>query len=404
MDGNRDDAERCLARAEEALLGGDMERARRLLEKSRRMFPLGALQARMAKRLASAQTSGHSVHGGQQAANSSRAASSFAAKPPAEEESVRAATPEMLAVVESVRRGLSDGHYGTLGISRTSSEVEIKKAFRKLALALHPDKNCAAGAEEAFKSVCRASEVLSDPARREVYNQYGVDDMSELRSAGSGYGMGAQGQAARQMRRRRKGPVPGRQRPPGYPRNLEEELDDMMASMTPEQLFDFLFSAARDADPQERAAQPPAQSVWTRYRPLTLLAAVAFCLMLVSGGSYEPNFSLNPSPAHTVRRSTPGVGVIYYVSRFYKDSLDRPADQARLENAVNAAAVETYGTLCALEHQRRDELYRMSRAWLARASTRRQYAHNAREFDMANCRERESLQERIIAHRLQARA
>jgi hypothetical protein len=105
-----------------------------------------------------------------------------------------------------------------------------------------------------------------------------------------------------------------------------------------------------------------------------------------------------------VRRSTPGVGVIYYVSRFYKDSLDRPADQARLENAINDAAVETYGTLCALEHQRRDDLYRMSRAWLARASTRRQYAHKAREFDMANCRERESLQERIIAHRLQARA
>jgi DnaJ homolog subfamily B member 12 len=404
MDGNRDDAERCLARAEDALSERDFARARRFLGKSTRMFPLKAAQTRLEEQIATAEAmtapSGNSSRRSSSASDtgqSSRANSSSSVDKV--DVDVRTASSEMLTVVENVRRGKKEGHYGTLGIARNADEADIKKAFRKLALALHPDKNCAPGAEEAFKLVSRASEVLSDPERRRVYDQFGVDDMSELRSSGSGYGMSSQGQASRQARRRRKGPIPGRNRPPGYPRNLEEELDDLMASMTPEQVFDFLFTASREANADVRANQPPAQSLWTRYRPLTLLATVAFCLMLVSGGSNEPSFSLSPTPALTVRRSTAGVGVPYYVSRFHKVSPDRPLEQVRLENAVNQAAMDAFTTLCVLEHQRRDELFQMSRAWLSRASTRQEYAQKARDFNMANCRERESLQERIRSYR-----
>eukprot|EP00227_Mantoniella_beaufortii_P009852 CAMPEP_0197577968 /NCGR_PEP_ID=MMETSP1326-20131121/2390_1 /TAXON_ID=1155430 /ORGANISM="Genus nov. species nov., Strain RCC2288" /LENGTH=86 /DNA_ID=CAMNT_0043141105 /DNA_START=213 /DNA_END=469 /DNA_ORIENTATION=+ len=66
-------------------------------------------------------------------------------------------------------------YYGTLGIQKGCSEDEIKKAYRKLAMKWHPDKNPdnQAYAEKKFKSVSEAYEVLSDPKKKELFDQYG---------------------------------------------------------------------------------------------------------------------------------------------------------------------------------------------------------------------------------------
>ena len=62
-------------------------------------------------------------------------------------------------------------HYDTLGVTLQSSDAEIKRAYRKLAVLLHPDKNPLPEAEAAFKEVNAAYEVLSDPIARGLYNQ-----------------------------------------------------------------------------------------------------------------------------------------------------------------------------------------------------------------------------------------
>lgn len=67
--------------------------------------------------------------------------------------------------------------YQILGISKGSSDDEIKKAYRKLALKYHPDKNKSPGAEEKFKEVAEAYEILSDKKKRDIYDKYGEDGL-----------------------------------------------------------------------------------------------------------------------------------------------------------------------------------------------------------------------------------
>jgi molecular chaperone DnaJ len=61
--------------------------------------------------------------------------------------------------------------YAILGVAPNASDDEIKKVYRALAMRYHPDRNQALGAEARFKAVTKAYEILSDPARREEYNQ-----------------------------------------------------------------------------------------------------------------------------------------------------------------------------------------------------------------------------------------
>ena len=77
-------------------------------------------------------------------------------------------------------------YYELLGVPRTASEEELKKAFRKLALKHHPDKNPGDKTAEAhFKEINEAYSVLSDPEKRRAYDRFGHDAFS---GAGAGFG------------------------------------------------------------------------------------------------------------------------------------------------------------------------------------------------------------------------
>jgi len=69
-------------------------------------------------------------------------------------------------------------YYELLGVSKTATPEEIKKAYRKLALQYHPDRNQGdKESEEKFKEISHAYEIISDPQKRSHYDQFGFDDL-----------------------------------------------------------------------------------------------------------------------------------------------------------------------------------------------------------------------------------
>ena len=91
-------------------------------------------------------------------------------------------------------------YYGTLGVKKTASAEDIRKAFRKLARKYHPDVNPGdKTAEEKFKALSEANDVLSDPKKRKIYDQLGfysdnIDPAAaEAYARGGGFGAGGFG-------------------------------------------------------------------------------------------------------------------------------------------------------------------------------------------------------------------
>lgn len=99
-------------------------------------------------------------------------------------------------------------YYQTLGLARGASDEEIKRAYRRQALRYHPDKNKEPGAEEKFKEIAEAYDVLSDPRKREIFDRYGEEGACAR----------GQGRAPPFDRRGNRGPAAGLWQPRRTPR------------------------------------------------------------------------------------------------------------------------------------------------------------------------------------------
>ncbi|KAF9347054.1 hypothetical protein BGX34_003441 [Mortierella sp. NVP85] len=192
MEVNKDEAKRCLDIARRHLSSGNYASAKKFGNKSISLYPtpeatafLSRLEQEEGSNTNSSSNPGSSASFSAQPSASSSSSSSSArpsvtsARPrstttdhkPVE----RDYTPEQAAAVKKIRSSGGD-FYKVLGIEKDASDAEIKKAYRKLALQMHPDKNGAPGADEAFKIVSKAFTVLSDPQKRAIFDQHGPDD------------------------------------------------------------------------------------------------------------------------------------------------------------------------------------------------------------------------------------
>lgn len=179
---NLDEVNKCKQIAQTAMSSGDFEKAQRFLQKAKRMCPSDTTVDTLLEQAQNRTSPG----GGTSSPNGQsqdsqprfRQASSSASAPDGGARTNKKGgtyTGEQMKEVQRVLR--TKDYYDVLGISRSNcSEDAIKKAYRKLALKLHPDKNNAPGADEAFKKASQAAGCLTNPEKKNIYDQYGDEE------------------------------------------------------------------------------------------------------------------------------------------------------------------------------------------------------------------------------------
>ena len=178
----------------QALRQGDYARSVKLLTKSLQLYELPGVQALLFQAKQKLETGSSSTSQNNNRAGAARRSESTASNSAAstgnndgggsssaagEDGTGRSYTEAQVKVVQQVLRAKKGGrgaHYRVLGVNENANESEIKKAYRKLSLKIHPDKNPAPHADEAFKAVGLAYATLSDENKRTIYDRYGDED------------------------------------------------------------------------------------------------------------------------------------------------------------------------------------------------------------------------------------
>jgi len=198
MEVNKGEAERCRDMGADALRKQDYARAVKLFNKSLNLYPLEGVKALLNQtkrkiRMGQDFKGREKFTGSDNQNNENKQFSVFGKTSVSSSEGdVRNYSDEQLNIVKqilSAKEGGQGAHYRVLSVQKDAPDADLKKAYRKLALKCHPDKNTAPNSDEAFKTLRLAYATLSDPQKRRVYDKYGDED-PDSRGGGvrSGYG------------------------------------------------------------------------------------------------------------------------------------------------------------------------------------------------------------------------
>ncbi|KAH8236971.1 hypothetical protein KR038_001585 [Drosophila bunnanda] len=227
-------------------------------------------------------------------------------------------TPDMLDVVQKVLR--CHTHYEVLRVSHHATYSEVKRAYHKLALRLHPDKNQAPGAEQAFRRISEAADCLTDCQKRIEYN-LGTslsDCQSQDRSEYDDYLSGS----ACEEDEEQDEPKTGHRRP---------------------------YQAANQRKPQSQSLYQTEQLV------IGVVAALVFLFVIIHYIAAAPVYSFTPTRTHSLHRATQANRIAYYIS---PKNLAKFTDQQliKLEREIEQVYISDLKLKCKHERSLRDTL------------------------------------------------
>ncbi|XP_058187595.1 chaperone protein dnaJ 49-like [Rhododendron vialii] len=193
MDGNKDEALKCMNIARSAIGSGDRTRAQKFITKAQRLDPSLSLSASDLLSNLDAQPGPTTKSPPPPPSARPRVRVSASGSKPESSDSATsvAYTEEQISIVREIKR--KKNYYEILGVEESCGVEEIRKAYRKLSLKVHPDKNKAPGAEEAFKAVSKAFQCLSNEESRKRYKLVGSDEEVFERRAAAPRRGGGQG-------------------------------------------------------------------------------------------------------------------------------------------------------------------------------------------------------------------
>ncbi|XP_058129714.1 dnaJ homolog subfamily B member 14-like [Anopheles ziemanni] len=340
MESNKEEARRCIQVGTFYLKLGNLEKAEKYLKKSQSLYPLREAEELLSRVKAAKSRTG-----------SNGTTTNESMKPGQPKLNVDF-TQEQADVVKRVQK--CKDFYELLGISKDATDSEIKKCYKKLALQLHPDKNKAPGAMEAFKSLGNAVETLTDPAKRKAYDLYRITDhSSEGRSRTSG-------SSARGY---------------GYGQNGFTFRADNGPDINPNDIFNMFFGGGF---PQQQHQQHhfyrARGSRGTQYGDANSATGSLFymVILIVVGVSVlttffatDPLYSLQRTNKYSVERHTLNLKIPYYVKNNFLNEYQ--GSLGRLEYSVEEEYVTYMKRTCSNERTYRDAMIGRAKSFGSRA-------------------------------------
>lgn len=372
MEVNKDEAKRCIELATAALKMGNLEKAEKLLKKSQNLYHLAQAEE-LLKRVKAAGTgpSAGSAAGG--TGGGSTNGPSAARRRPVHREEEKPAEPklnvdytqEQANAVKRVQK--CKDFYEVLGVTQEATDSEIKKCYKKHALQLHPDKNKAPGAMEAFKSLGNAVETLTDPQKRKAYDLYrttgGGPAGTRARASNGGYTYGQNGF------------------------NFQPDFD---TGINPNDLFNMFFGGGFPQQQQQhtqhhyyraRAGRGSQYDDRNVSQP-SLIFGLILCFVVVSLLSTffasDPVYSLQQTGKFAVERRTLNLKIPYYVKNNFLSEYQ--GTLARLEHSVEEEYVTYMKRACSNERTYRDAMIGRAKSFGSRAQFQQ-----AQQLKMPSC-------------------